>query len=567
MTPEQWKRVNVLFHEALEQPADRRAVWLRQAAGEDAAVRREVEALLMSHERDPDFLEAPAPDIQQLERAAFSAPTVAATSLAGQRIGAYDVVRELGRGGMGVVYLGRDTRLHRDVAIKALPQELSADHAARDRLRREARAAAALTHPGIATIFALEESGDAIYVVSELVRGRTLREELAYGPLDPARALDTLLEITRAVGAAHAEGIVHRDLKPENVMRTLAGGIKILDFGLARAMPSFGADFAPTLTRTGAFLGTPAYMAPEQIKGESVDGRTDLFALGILAYELASGAHPFDEKAVGATLHHILVDPPRPFDTREQPALELLAEIVDRCLQKTPDQRYATAEALLSDLSYARGAATDAPPARRASSVAGGTTGRRDVSAGGVVGDVSGSSGDWRLPSQGPRSSGRLSAAREEFAVDTAKQADAASLWWWRFHQLAVALMQIIVIVPAWRVWQWLPAPWPPLLRMLTLLVIVVAVSIRLHLWWVSRFLPPGLPEQRLRARFWLRLTDWAFTLTMLLGGLAVFGVEATAGGAFVGIAACYAVVFLMVEPATALAAFGSVERSEFTGT
>ena len=147
---------------------------------------------------------------------------------------------------MGVVYLAHDTRLGRDVAIKALPRDLPADERRRERLRREARAAAALAHPNIAIIYALEEEGDELYLVSEYVRGHTLREELTRGPLPAARLVETAIEITRAIGAAHAEGIIHRDLKPDNVMRTAAGAIKILDFGLARALVSWAdEDLSP----------------------------------------------------------------------------------------------------------------------------------------------------------------------------------------------------------------------------------------------------------------------------------------------------------------------------------
>ena len=166
----------------------------------------------------------------------------------------------------------------------------------RERLTREARAAASLTHPSIATIYALEELDGSLYLVSELVRGQTLRDELARGPLPPERLLPTLIELASGLAAAHAAGIVHRDFKPENIVRCLDGRVKILDFGLARLAAS-----EPRLTQTGTALGTPGYMPPEQLAGQDVDARTDVFAFGVVAWELATGVHPLGASA--AELH------------------------------------------------------------------------------------------------------------------------------------------------------------------------------------------------------------------------------------------------------------------------
>ncbi|MEO7272221.1 MAG: serine/threonine-protein kinase, partial [Vicinamibacterales bacterium] len=227
MNPSRWQAINQLFHELLERPAAEREQRLAQTAADDEEMAREVRSLLASHQRSGGFMDAPvwaaAPELL------LDDPSPAI----GQLIGSYRVVEEIGRGGMGVVYAAHDERLGRMVAIKALPPEYTRDPARRARLTREARAAAALSHPAIATIYTLEETAGGLYIVGELVRGRTLRQELAEGPLTSARLVFTLLDIAGALDAAHRLGIVHRDLKPENVMRREDGQIKVLDFGLA----------------------------------------------------------------------------------------------------------------------------------------------------------------------------------------------------------------------------------------------------------------------------------------------------------------------------------------------
>jgi len=249
--------------------------------------------------------------------------------------GPYRVVREIGRGGMGVVYEAEDTRLRRTVALKALPAEYARDPIRRERLTREARAAASLTHPSIATIYALDEIDGSLYLVAELVRGHTLRDELACGPVPPDRLLPTLVELAAGLAAAHAAGIVHRDFKPENIVRCLDGRVKILDFGLARL-----ASNESRLTQTGTTLGTPGYMPPEQLSGQDVDARTDVFAFGVVGWELATGIHPLGASAADlmARMADMLdghtgtpVGPPIPV-----PGLE---PILRRCLRRNPAER------------------------------------------------------------------------------------------------------------------------------------------------------------------------------------------------------------------------------------
>jgi serine/threonine protein kinase len=522
VTPEQWAKVNDLFHAALERPEGERRAWLEAATGSDLDVMREVEALVAAHEGEPSFLDAPAVMTQP--------PSVNATSLAGRQIGAYLVSREIGRGGMGVVYLAHDTRLGRDVAIKALPRDLPTDDRRRERLRREARAAAALAHPNIAIIYALEEEGDELYLVSEYVRGHTLRDELTHGPLPAGRLIETGIEIARAIGAAHAEGIIHRDLKPDNVMRTTSGSIKILDFGLARAMVSWADEDLATLTRSGTLLGTPAYMAPEQIRGARVDGRADLFAVGVMLYELAACVHPFDGSAIGLTLHRILTEAPPTFEERGIKAPPGLWPIVERCLRKDPDERYSSAAELLVDLVRVQATLTGS-------------------AAGAVAAD---------LRSEAPTMLASSSRATvTPFGSREAETSPQSSEWWWQFHQLVVSLFLGVLIVPAWRVWEWVPDDrLRGVLRIGTLVVVTIDVSLRLHLWFLSRYDPQGLLDQRARTALVIRAADTGFSLALLLGALSIMPLHPGIGALFLGLGICYAVVFLTIEPATTRAAF-----------
>jgi hypothetical protein len=246
------------------------------------------------------------------------------------------------------VYLAEDVRLGRTVALKALPASFAGDPRRRERLRREARAAAALTHPGIAVVYALEEIDGHLFIAAEHVKGRTLKAELDTGPRGTEVALDTVIEIVRALCAAHEAGIVHRDLKPENILRTDEGRIKVLDFGIAQ----FTDRTLTQLTLAGAVLGTPAYMAPEQFLGGEVDFRADLYAVGVLLVEMVTGVHPF---ATGAS--HV----------ERQPLPEALRPIADRCLARDPRERYASTRELLSDLESARESLSrrSAPEARK----------------------------------------------------------------------------------------------------------------------------------------------------------------------------------------------------------
>ena len=311
-------------------------------------------SLLSSHERAETFIEQPAVNADALMAAAGADPLV------GQRLGHYQIRRLLGEGGMGIVYLADDTRLGREVALKAVRAQFADDPARRARLEREAQAAAALTHPGIATVYALEEFDGRLFISSEYVAGETLRTELGRGPLSGTRLLETAIGIAQPLAAAHARGVVHRDLKPENVIRTPEGAIKILDFGLARLQDRQSRDQA--ITTQGTLLGTPAYMSPEQIRATDVDFRSDLFSFGIVVYELATGVNPFTGGDPASTIARILeVEPARlaervPVSSANTAGLGALTRVVTTCLQKDRNARYRSTRELEAALDAARGA-------------------------------------------------------------------------------------------------------------------------------------------------------------------------------------------------------------------
>lgn len=271
------------------------------------------------------------------------------TLASGTKLGPYEIQSALGAGGMGEVYRARDHRLGRDVAIKVLPAAFSRDP---DRLRRfeqEARAAAALNHPNIVAVYDIGTHQDSPYVVTELLEGETLRQRTQSGPVSARKATDYALQIARGLAAAHDRGITHRDLKPENIFVTKDGRIKILDFGLAKLTrpkgDSSGAD-TPTLaeeTEPGLVLGTAGYMAPEQVRGKAADGRSDIFSLGAILYEMVSGKRAFHGESAADTMSAILKTEPPPLTDSQQNTPAGLARVVEHCLEKDPGNRFQSA--------------------------------------------------------------------------------------------------------------------------------------------------------------------------------------------------------------------------------
>jgi eukaryotic-like serine/threonine-protein kinase len=275
----------------------------------------------------------------------------------GRTFGHYQVIEELGAGGMGVVYRARDQRLNRDVAFKVLPAELAADAGRLARFEREARALAALSHPHIVTIYSVEEAGGVRFLTMELVEGETLDQRIPPGGMPLERFLDVAIPLAEALAAAHDRGVLHRDLKPANVMVTEDGRIKVLDFGLAKLAGAPAGEQMETLeklTREGHIVGTPPYMSPEQLQGSPLDARSDLFSLGVVFYEMATGRRPFSGASAAEMLSSILRDEPVPVSDLRPDLPRQLGRILRHCLAKEPARRFQTAQDVRNDLEALR---------------------------------------------------------------------------------------------------------------------------------------------------------------------------------------------------------------------
>jgi tetratricopeptide (TPR) repeat protein/predicted Ser/Thr protein kinase len=349
MPDDRWALIEALFQAALDRPSAERTRLLDDRCAGDPDLRARLDALLAAHDAltaggrtGPGFLES-------LDAGRAEAILVSG-SAAERTIGRYEVVGELGRGGMGVVYLARDPELERPVALKLLSPALAADPAAADQLLREARAASALDHPNIATVYEVGETHDGRpFLAMGYYEGETLRERIARGPLPVDEAVALAAQAADGLAAAHDGGIVHRDIKPENLVVTPRGALRILDFGVARAMEA-------GTTRTGATRGTVAYMSPEQTRGEPVDHRADIWALGVLLYEMLTGARPFRGDGPDAVIHGIRHDPPPPLRRVRPDAPPELARLVAACMAKDPARRLPSASALAVALREPAGA-------------------------------------------------------------------------------------------------------------------------------------------------------------------------------------------------------------------
>jgi eukaryotic-like serine/threonine-protein kinase len=271
----------------------------------------------------------------------------------GSRLGPYEILSPLGSGGMGEVYRARDPRLGRDVAIKVLPASFSSDADRLKRFEQEARAAGILSHPNITIVYDISSHDGAPYVVQELLEGETLRSELGGGRFAPRKAIDYAIQIAQGLAAAHEKGIVHRDLKPENLFVTKDGRVKILDFGLAKLTQVDGSGSTsklPTATEPGIIMGTLGYMSPEQVKGEPADGRSDIFALGAVLYEMLSGRRAFEGGSTGETMAAILKEDPPDLSQTNRNVSPGLDRLVRHCLEKKPERRFQSARDLAYDL-------------------------------------------------------------------------------------------------------------------------------------------------------------------------------------------------------------------------
>lgn len=359
-----WKVVEEVCAKALELSLSRRAAFLDRACAGDSTLRSEVDALLAGEDRAASFLEVPALEWMTDPGGSEQAPVEAEPQLpAGLRIGPYLIVEFIGGGGMGQVYRARDTRLDRDVALKFLPAEMARDPKALARFQVEAHAASALNHPNICTLHDVGDHEGQPFLVMELIEGQTLRRRLADGLLPMSEILELAVQISDALRAAHAKGIVHRDIKPGNIFLTQGGQAKILDFGLSELLsgtpPLPDADPAPAsmapagdmaFSRAGAVMGTVPYMSPEQVTGRPIDPRSDVFSLGAVLYEMLTCRRAFPGETRRATLHAILHSSPTPLREPRKDAPPDLERIVNRCLEKDPGARYASAAELWRDL-------------------------------------------------------------------------------------------------------------------------------------------------------------------------------------------------------------------------
>ncbi|HYE74745.1 MAG TPA: serine/threonine-protein kinase, partial [Blastocatellia bacterium] len=356
--PERIKQIKELFQAALECEPQARAAFLAEACAGDEDLRREVESLLIWETQAENFIEKPA-----LKVAAEIFAVEKTSSLIGRKISGYKIEKQLGAGGMGEVYLAYDHRLGRRVALKLLPEHFIQDQQRVRRFVQESRAASALNHPNIVTIYEIGNDEDRHFIAQEFVEGQTLRDRLLRAPMKLSEAIDVAIQIVAALTAAHEAGIVHRDIKPENVMLRPDGYVKVLDFGLAKLLwrypvgtetntnsESSSSLISHPSTTPGLVMGTVRYMSPEQLRDLDVDVRSDIFSFGITFYEMISGQRPFAGETTADVIAAILERETKPLAELNSETPELLEKIVSKALKKRREERYQTSHELLTDL-------------------------------------------------------------------------------------------------------------------------------------------------------------------------------------------------------------------------
>jgi eukaryotic-like serine/threonine-protein kinase len=352
MTSERWQQVNELFQLAADRAPEERTTFLQTACQGDEGLLREVESLIASYERAENFIESPAfevvPELLTADRT---------SAIIGESIGHYQIETLLGVGGMGEVYLARDERLGRKVALKFLPERLTANNTQLSRFKSEARAASALNHPNILTVYEIGTEGNRHFIATEFIEGVTLRAALARGKMNVHDALDVAVQVASALAAAHAAGVVHRDIKPENIMIRPDGFVKVLDFGLAKLTEQNPASNSQDIkltntqhTLAGLLVGTPRYMSPEQARGQAADARSDIWSLGVVIYEMVGGVPPFTGATPTDCLASILKTEAAPLSRVAPAAPAELQAILHKALRKNKDDRYQTNAEMLTDL-------------------------------------------------------------------------------------------------------------------------------------------------------------------------------------------------------------------------
>ncbi len=350
MAPDRWQQISSVYQATLEHAATERKAFLQEACGEDEDLRREVSDLLIHHQEAAKFMNTPA-----LEVAARMLARTSDRRLAGSQLGPYEILSLLGAGGMGEVYLARDPRLDRQVALKILPPEVTQDPERLQRFVREAKASSALNHPDIATIYEIGEAEGIHFISMEYIDGDTLEARIQQRRPELEEILDIGIQVADALDEAHRKGITHRDIKPANLMLTPHGQVKVLDFGLAKRIHREKAakDVAAgtqSHTTPGLIMGTVDYMSPEQVLGQEVDSRTDLFSLGIVLYDMVTGRLPFHGVTPTDTIGKILHTQPEAISRFIHKVPAELERIVRKCLDKDRDLRYQRASEIGADL-------------------------------------------------------------------------------------------------------------------------------------------------------------------------------------------------------------------------
>ncbi|MEW6211922.1 MAG: protein kinase [Acidobacteriota bacterium] len=351
-TADHWQKVEEIFYAAIERDSALRQAFLDEVCGEDKELRSEVESLIAAHESPGEFIDTPAYKVT-----GALVEDASSQSRMGTLVGHYRIIGQVGRGGMGEVFLAEDSQLGRKAALKFLPAAIANNESSLRRFEQEARAASALNHPNIITIYEIGEAAGAHYIAAEMIEGETLRRRLSREKIPPAEAIEIAAQVASALTAAHQVGIIHRDIKPENIMLRPDGLVKVLDFGLAKLAEPTGQSsgsiqerVARVDTEPGLVMGTLTYMSPEQARGRDIDTRTDIFSLGVVLYEMIAQHQPFEGDTPSDVIASILKVTPPPLSRVAPTTPAELQRIVSRAIEKDKQNRYVSAEEMLADL-------------------------------------------------------------------------------------------------------------------------------------------------------------------------------------------------------------------------